>query len=69
MQFKHFVGIEKLVVMIMSILLIVSILVSQVLERQRLQTYTSFDSTRQKKMKFIFFFVSTVYAGKITSFL
>ena len=44
-------------------------LVSQALERQWLQTYISFDFTHQKKTKLNFFFVPTVYAGKMTSFL
>ena len=52
--------------MIIDILLIVSVLVSQTLDKQRLQTYTSFDSTNQEKTKLKFFFVPTVYAGEMT---
>ena len=61
-------GIKKLVVMIINILVIDSVVVSQALERQQLQAYTSFYSTHQEKTKLNFFFGATVYAGKIASF-
>ena len=59
-------GIEKLVVMIISILLIGSKLVPQALERQLLHTHTGFDSTHQEKTKLNAFFVPTVYEDKKT---